>query len=106
MDELAEIRKRAEEAAGVFGTTKEWEKAYNELAQAAGRLEEMSAKTEVKKPYLNFLNNLADFLGSSEDMTSEEIRQELEEEGIDVDASIERVKQLVERLKATRGRGV
>ena len=45
-----------------------------------------------------FLDRLTDFLGDSEGMTTEEVKAELREEGIDVDGIVERGKQIVNEM--------
>lgn len=45
-----------------------------------------------------FLDRLTDFLGDSEGMTTEEVKAELREEGIDVDGIVERGKQMVNEM--------
>lgn len=50
-----------------------------------------------------FLDRLTDFLGDSEGMTTEEVKTELREEGIDVDAMTERAKKMIaEKIKEMR----
>lgn len=48
------------------------------------------------KKFLNFLDSLTDALGESEGMSSEEIKGELREEGIDVDNALIRLKKAQE----------
>jgi|Deesub1362A_J573_1020465.scaffolds.fasta_scaffold01934_7 DNA-directed RNA polymerase subunit F len=48
-----------------------------------------------EKNYLEILDALTDALGSSEDQSLEEVREELLAEGIDVDASVNRLMQTV-----------
>ena len=42
-----------------------------------------------------FMDRLTDFLGDSEGMTAEEVKQELREEGIDIDALTIKVKKMI-----------
>jgi RNA polymerase-binding transcription factor DksA len=48
--------------------------------------------------YLNILDNLSDALGRSEGMSIDEIKRELEEEGIEVDVIVSRLKDFQQKI--------
>jgi len=50
-------------------------------------------------PDSSFINTLCDALGNSDDQTPDEIREELREEGVDVDSMEKRLKELQVKLE-------
>lgn len=54
-----------------------------------------------------FMDRLSDFLGDSEDMTAEEVKAELEAEGIDVDKMLKRARIVIKHMvKQASGAGM
>ena len=58
---------------------------------------EADKKTAPKKK--SFVEALTNFLGDTEGMTIEEVKQGLRQEGVDVEAQLERIERLIRKVK-------
>jgi len=57
---------------------------------------------EIVTPYV-FLDRLTDFLGSSEGQTTEEVKAELREQGIDIDSFLSEAKAKIKEILTRNG---